>query len=119
MSHNWTWKALERVRHFCKLFTTQLKQKRIIDIFARCATKTDKRNEVQSLRAELKAHLLDLDSLDSRIAKRAVAALSLKQASCSHGELARHRRMPDVLIFVHSSVEHPVVERCFHFSEYL
>ena len=24
-----------------------------------------------------------------------------------------HRRMPEVLIFVHNSVEHPVVERCF------
>ena len=51
-------------------------------------TKIDKRKEVQSLRTELKAHDLDLDSLDSRIAKRAVAAPSLQQASCSHGELA-------------------------------
>ena len=75
MSHSWTWKALERVRHFCKLFATQLEEtpeeeepivsvvqlarttlaeKRIIDIFARCMTKIDKRKEVQSLRAELK-----------------------------------------------------------------
>ena len=69
MSHSWTWKALERV--------TTLAEKRIIDIFARCMTKIDKRKEVQSLRTELKAHDLDLDSLDSRIAKRAVAALSL------------------------------------------
>ena len=99
MSHSWTWKALERVRHFCKLFATQLEEtpeeeepivsvvqlarttlaeKRIIDIFGRCMTKIDKREEMHSLRTELKAHDLDLDSLDSRIAKRAVAALSLK-----------------------------------------
>ena len=99
MSPSWTWKALERVRHFCKLFATQLEEnreeeeepivslmrlarttlaeQRIIDIFARCMTKIDKRKEVLSLRTELKAHDLDLDSLDSRIAKRAVAALSL------------------------------------------
>ena len=98
MSHSWTWKALEGVSHFCKLFATQLEEnreeedpivsnmqlarttlaeKRIIDIFARCVTKIDKRKEVQSLRTELGAHDLDLDSLDSRIAKRAVAALSL------------------------------------------
>ena len=57
---------------------TTLAEKRIIDIFARCMTKIDKRKKVQSLRTELKAHDLDLDSLDSRIAKRAVAALPLK-----------------------------------------
>ena len=104
MSYSWTWKAL----HFGKLFATQLEEnreeeepismmqlarttlaeKRILDIFARCMTKIDKRKEVQSLRTELKAHDLGLDSLDSRIAKRAVAALSLKWASCSHGEFA-------------------------------
>ena len=99
MRHSWTCKALERVRHSCKLFATQLEEnreeeepivsmmrlarttlagKRIIDIVARCMTKIDKRKEVQSLRTKLKAHDLDLDSLDSRIAKRAVAALSLK-----------------------------------------
>ena len=99
MSHSWACKALERVRHICKLFATQLEENReeeepivsmmrlarttlaeklIIDIFARCMTKIDKRKGVQSLRTELKAHDLDLDSLDSRIAKRAVAALSLK-----------------------------------------
>ena len=27
-----------------------------------------------------------------------------------------HRRMPEVLIFSHNSVEHPVVERCCYFS---
>ena len=52
--------------------------KRIIDIFARCMTKIDKGKGVQSLRTELEANDLDLDSLDSRIAKRTVAALSLK-----------------------------------------
>ena len=71
-----------------QLARTTLAEKRIIDIFARCMTKIDKRKEVQSLRTELKAHDLDLDSLDSRIAKREVAALSLKWVSCSHGELA-------------------------------
>ena len=130
----WTWKALERVRHFCKLFATQLEknreeeepivsmmrlactplaEKRIIDIFARCMTKMDKRKEVQSLRTELKAHDLDLDSLDSPIEKRALAALS----GFMFARRAReHRRMPEVLIFVHNSAEHPVVERCFYFS---
>ena len=44
-------------------------------------TKMDKRKEVQPSRTELKAHDLDLDSLDSGIAKLALAA-------CSHGELA-------------------------------
>ena len=55
MSHSWTWKALERVLHFCKIFATHLEEnreeeepivsmmqlarttlaeKRIIDIFA-------------------------------------------------------------------------------------
>ena len=61
-----------------QLARTTLAEKRIIDIFARCMTKIDKREEVQSLRTELKAHDLDLDSLDSRITKLAVAALSLK-----------------------------------------
>ena len=61
-----------------QLARTTLAEKRIIDIFARCMTKIDKRKEVQSLRTELKTHDLDLDSLGSRIAKRAVAALSLK-----------------------------------------
>ena len=61
-----------------QLARTTLAEKRIIDIFARCMTKIDKREEVQSLRTELKVHDLDLNSLDSRIAKRAVAALSLK-----------------------------------------
>ena len=107
MSHSWTWKALERVRHCGKLFANELDEhrvepiasmmqvahttlagKRIIDIFTHRMTKIDKRKEVQSLRTELKAHDLDLDSLDGRIAKRAVAALSLKEASCSQVELA-------------------------------
>ena len=68
MSDSWTWKALERVRHFCKFFATQLEEnreeeepivsmmqsarttlaeQRIIDIFARCITEIDKRKEVR------------------------------------------------------------------------
>ena len=87
-----SWRKIERKRslssQMMQLARTTLAEKRIIDIFARCMTKIDKREEVQSLRTELKVHDLDLNSLDSRIAKLAVAALSLKQASCSHGELA-------------------------------
>ena len=52
-----------------------LAEKRIIDIFARSMTKIKMRIGVQTLRIELKAHDVELDSLDSRIAKRAVAAL--------------------------------------------
>ena len=53
-----------------------LAEKRNIAIFARCMTKMDKSKEVKTLETELKAHDLDFDNMDSRIAKRAVAALS-------------------------------------------
>ena len=51
---------------------TTLAEQRIFDIVAHCMTKIDKRKEVQALRTELKAHDIDLDSLEKRIAMRAV-----------------------------------------------
>ena len=125
--HSWTWKALERARHFGKLFATQLDEhrekpivsmmqlarppharKRIIDIFSRCMTKIDKRKEVQSLKTELKA--LDLE--DRRIAKRGGSTFS-EVGFLITRRAREHRRMPEVLTFDHNSVEYPVVERCF------
>ena len=64
-----------------QLARTTLAQERVIDIFAPCMTKIDNRKEAQSLRTEMNA-------LDTRIAKRAMAALCLKVASRSHCELA-------------------------------
>ena len=137
MTHSWTWKALERVRHLCKLFATQLEEnheeeepivsmtrlarttlaeKRIIDIFARCMTKIDKRKEVQSLRIELKAHDLRFGQLGQSHREARGGSASSEVGFMFTRRALEHRPMPEVLIFVHSSVEHPVVERCFYFS---
>ena len=84
---------------------TTLTEKRIIDIFARCMTKIKMRKGVQTLRIELKAHDLELDRLDSRIAKRAVEALLCGVAFMFTRRARWHRRLPEV--------ERPGFERCF------
>ena len=78
-------------------------------------SKIDKRKEVRSLGTELKAHDLDLDS-DCGIAKRRVAALSFGAGFMFTWRARGHRRMPDVLTFIHNGVEHPVVDECFYAS---
>ena len=99
-----------------QLARTVLAEKRIIAIFARCMTNIDKRKEVQSLRTELKAHDLDFGQL-GQSHREARGGSTFSAVSFVFTRRAReHRGVPEVLIFVCNSVEHPVVERCFYFS---
>ena len=64
----------------------------------------------------MKAHDLDLDSLDGRMSE-ARGGSTFSEGGFMFTRRAReHGRMLDVLTFGHDSVEHPVVVQCFYSS---